>query len=345
MASTVDDIARAAGVSRTTVLRALSGVGRINSGTKERIRRIAAEMNYRPNWIARSLVHGRSEFIGVIASATMLNAHGQYFQLIEDVLRHAGYSVLFSTSRGKADLERICIESLIEKRVAGALIAPGSFNADPQSYRNLLSMGIKLVLFDRDIKDLNVPQYVYNPYQTARVATEYLISMGHQRIVHLAIPEDSRFGRERGRGFRDALAAAGIQVDASSTVETEFSEVSAFEIMTSILRREDIPTALVCRHDIVAIGALRAILAAGLSVPENISVIGVGDIWPGDMFRVPLTTVRLPIEPAFTQATRALLDLLDGKPVETGITHLDVELIIRSSCAPPTETRSYSHSL
>lgn len=332
---TVNDIARAVGVSTRTVMRALNGKDRISSTTKDKILKVAAEMNYHPNTIARSLVRKMSDLVGIYGHTGILDRVQRYIEPLEDQIFERGFSILFYTSSADPQRETASLRSFIEKRVAGALVAPGPFDTRLGIYQDMIDLGIKLVILDKSIDDLEVPQFTTDPYRSARLATDYLISLGHERIVHLAIPETTFIGRERGRGFRDAMADAGIKVSEANTIPIALDDSAAAETVTSLLDRKDPPTAIVARHDYVAIGAMRAARRMGLSIPEDLSVVGYGDMWLADVLMSPLTTVRHPIEQIARGAVECLLEMIDGNNVDPGVRLLDVELVVRESCAPP----------
>ncbi|MHB9037415.1 MAG: LacI family DNA-binding transcriptional regulator [Armatimonadota bacterium] len=335
MGVTVKDIARVAGVGRSTVMRALSDKGDVSPETRERIIKLAAEMKYRPNHIARSLVTGRSRLVGVITSPGIVSEFAPWLQLIEHRLRESGYSVLFTTSSGQPGGERLCIDQMLHNQVAGVISVPNTMPAEPEVFQELIDDGIQVVMLGSCIEGLAAPQILGNDYQATCLATEHLISLGHRNIVYLAIPPTSYTGRERLRGFLETMKNAGIEVTDSSVVETGFGTDSGEEVMAKILERKDPPTGVIARHDIVAIGAMRAIAAAGLNVPDDISVIGNTDVWFADVLSAPLTTVRHPYKMLMELGTSALLDMLSRKPVDFVTTILDVELVVRASCKPP----------
>lgn len=335
MACTVYDIARKAGVSRTTVLRALSDRPDVSEGTKAKIKQIAAEMKYRPNYIARSLTLGRSNLVGVIANPSLYYSFNSIIEGIERKLRENGYSMLlYISGRGSAGEESF-VEQMMRNRVDGVIAVPSSRTVDPGAYQELIDTGVKLVTIDACIEGLRAPQVLADNYCAGRIATEHLISLGHRRIVYLGIPQVSYVGRERARGFMDSMDEAGIPIDDTSIVETEFDEQLVVETVRKILQRPERPTALLVRHDIVARGVMRAVLGSGLKIPEDISVMGCGNVNGTDMYRVPLSTVHFPAAEMATQCVRMLLSMLEGNEVEPEITMLDVYLIPRESTAPP----------
>lgn len=336
MAATIVDIAREAGVGEATVVRALRGTGYVSAATKARIEKVAARLNYHPNHVARSLALGTSEFVGMVLDAGFAPALKPFLSPIEQGIRNAGYSMLFYMSSGTGpDAELRCFRELLYKRIAGAIIAPNSLTPNPEPYRMLIDNGIKIVTIDINVDGLKAPQIVCDHYQSAKLATEHLISLGHRDIVYLAIPRTSHIGRERARGFQDTMTAAGIQIDESSIVETpDHTEEAGAEATLRLLERRKRPTAVVARLDTVAIGVMQTVLAAGLSIPEDISLVGHGDHGLCHALRVPLTTIHAPIEQMASLAVRRLLDMLAGKTVKPVTEALAVELVVRSSTGP-----------
>lgn len=335
MAVRILDIARAAGVGKTTVMRALSDKEDIRPDTRAKIRKIAEEMNYRPNYIARSLVLGRSNLVGMIVSRSAQSIFHSIVEPIGQCLGRAGYALLLHTPAQTSSPERACIDYLMQSRVAGVIALPSSDHSDDGIYRELVASGTKLVVMDRYVEGLGVPQIICSDYSISRIATDYLVSLGHRDIVCLGIPEAPGSGQERAAGFRDGMSAAGLRVGPFSLVRAALSEHAGFTVMKRVLRRRGRPTAVIARHDLVARGAMRAIYAAGLSIPEDISLIGNGNMSGGDVLRCPLTTVYHPTREMAEIGVRKLVEMLDGKTVAPEKIILGVRLIVRASCAPP----------
>lgn len=335
MPSTVYDIAKAAGVSTTTVLRALWDKGEIKPETKERILRLAAELNYRPNLVARSLTMGSSRFVGLVVTPTVSSTYAASIGVIVRALLKVGYVTLSYTTDGRPEGERLCVDQIASARVAGAIVIPETDTPNAALFQELVDSGMKLVVAHSCIEGLRAPQVVGDNYQVAYRSAKYLISLGHRDIVYLAIPQTCYLGRERARGFCDACAEAGIPVTSGSIVKCGHSEEAGQRTMAQILTRKRIPTAVITRHDTVALGVMRATGAAGLTIPGDLSLIGNGDIPAADLLRVPLTSVRHPAEEVATMAIGKLVSMLEGHEIEPDVTKLDVELVIRESCAPP----------
>ncbi|MHB9037377.1 MAG: LacI family DNA-binding transcriptional regulator [Armatimonadota bacterium] len=330
----MSDIARAAGVSRSTACRAMGGFRYVKADVRERVLRIASEMNYAPNLLARSLVLGRSQFVGLMGS--LLPTVDSVISIAQSALMEDGFSLVFYLAPEEEDKLDAIIGRVVQDGVAGVLCVPhpGHPGAAEQ-YQSLVNSGIKVVVVDRAIDGLQVPHVVGDSYDVGRLPTEYLISLGHHDIVCLAMPVTSTMGRDRVRGFRDAMDAAGIPVSKHSIVETGFGETQGMEAMKQLLARKKLPTAVVARHDCVAMGAMRAIYAHGLSIPRDISIVGNGDSPGLDLLAAPLTTVRQPLGCMVETAANTLLDMLNGKDIKPESIKLPVELVVRGSCAPP----------
>jgi LacI family transcriptional regulator len=334
MRCTLNDIAREAGVSRSTVLRALSEKPDVSPDTRKRIRDLATTMKYRPNYIARSLTHGRTYMVGVITKPSIYYASHSVIEEVERGLRAGGYSTLLFISSGEVGEDEAVVEQVLKNQVEGVIAVPGSMTPRG-AYHELVEAGVGFVILDGLIEDLPVPQITGNNYKAGRLSIEHLLQLGHRRIMYLGIPLVSGVGRERARGVQDAFREAGIPMDAEHFREIDFSEESAQRCGEELLRMNPRPTALLARHDVVARGLMRAIYEAGLRIPEDISVMGTGNIVGADMFRVPLTTVQSPADEMAGLCVRLLLDKLAGRIVEPRHIVLDVQIVIRASTGPP----------
>lgn len=341
MATTIDDIARVAGVSRATVARALSGKYGASSATAERIREIAKQLNYRPNYAARTLAVGKSRTIVVVATSSMVSALQSVLESVESRLLESGYATLVYTLSGEASSEKACLQQLVYDRVAGVIAVPGSDLHDPASYRELASADIKVVLTNAVVPDLDAPQIVADYYDITRKVALYLVSLGHTSIAYLAPTRPSWLREERLRGFRDAMLESEAGLSEDMVVEVPYDQAEAAQVMAGLLRRDYPPTAVMAYHDVVALGCMQAVFAAGLTVPDDVSIFGDGDIWCNSLLRVPLSSVRYAWVDMLAEGTNVLLDMLSGVEVEHSTRVFPAELVARSSCAPPKSLPGY----
>lgn len=337
MPVTVYDIARVAGVSRATVQRALLDYGRVSPETKARIKKIAAEMRYRPNQVATTLRRGRSNLLAAVMFPSVFTPVQSVHQPMLEAAHKAGYQMLFSLASGTIEDERVSLEQLLGGHVAGAVMLLGPKPIHEPILREMIDNDVKIVLFESFIEGLPVPQIMGDHYGGMRMLTQHLIDHGHRRIAYLAITEDTHTARERRRGFDDALAEAGVAVPEDYILPTEFSEKAGAESMLQLLQLPEPPTAVVARHDIVAMGAMDLTLAAGLSIPDHVSLVGAGGLWFNHALRVPLTTVHGSQTRITAKTIERLLAMLDGQEVRPGVEIVDVEFVRGSSCGPPNE--------
>jgi LacI family transcriptional regulator len=336
MANTLYDIARAAGVSRTTVMRALRDRPDINAETKIRIKKIAADLKYRPNSIARSLSLGRSRLIGISADPLSSPAVQAIILAAQQTFLKSGYGILYYVGfEAGSESEELSLEHMMQNRVEGVLAAPARGPINISKYTDLIDIGAKLVIIDGHIDGLSVPQVVPDNYKAGKLGVQHLTSLGHRNIVYLGMPPTYFVGSERLRGVEEAMREAGIAVNAESIIEVECTEEAAASATVILLGRSKPPTALFVRHDIVARGAMRAILQAGLAIPRDISLVGCGGMVDNDILMVPLTTVRLTGEQTIAMGVSKLAKMLKGGYVKPETTILDVELEVRASTAPP----------
>lgn len=336
MPVTLSEVAKAAGVGEATVVRALKGNGYVSPATRARIVKVAAELKYRPSHIARSLALGKSDLVGIISNAGMVPGFYPYLEIMEQAAKNAGFSTLFSISTGtQPDSDRDNLEDLISKRVPGALVIPGSLYPDPQPYKDAMKTGIKLVVLDKKVEKIHAPQLMADHYKAGRIATEHLIKKGHRRIAYLAIPEASFIGKERARGFRDALEAGGIPLSEVQIIETAMTEEGGEAAAGRLLSQNRMPTAIFARHDSTAIGVMKVLCEAGISIPRDVSLISYGDIGTSHMLRVPLTTVHSPEKEMAEQGVKTLLGMLSGEKIKLETRMLDVHLVERESTGPP----------
>jgi LacI family transcriptional regulator len=256
---------------------------------------------------------------------------------IEKALSEHDYLMLFTRPSKAEEGVRMALDQLIANRVPGIIAVLSPSDHDTAAFYDVAAQNVKLVTINEPVKDLEIPQIVCDDYMSVRMATQHLISLGHRHIAYLAIPLTSERSRERARGFMDAMKEAGIPQGTSSIVETDLSEESGANVMARLLKRKKPPTGIVARQDIVALGAMDAVFSAGLSVPQDVSIVGIGDMWRSNALRVPLTTMHYPFEEMASRGAKMLLRMLDGKSVPAKTETMEVKLILRSSTAPPSK--------
>lgn len=335
--STIYDIAKEAGVSPSTVSRALQDHPRIGAKTKARIQALAKEMGYVPSAVARGLKTNRSHVLGVIVHRIEDPYLTDVLRGIEDTLHAAGYSLFLAATQRISDREQEVMQVMSEKRVDGVIISSSHINM--KRLRQLDQYGIPSVLINNQ-EMLEPDTYsVYNDDVYAmNQLLQHVIGLGHERIAYLGSPRAGRTNAKRQQGYEEALNQTGLKLYPGyiSNCENGRPQGGA-QGMRNLLNLEEKPTSVVCYNDMVAIGAIQAIHQAGFCVPDNISVTGFDNIDLAAYITPPLTTFHQPRYQLGQQAAIMMLHALNGEatPAQPQVSILRGELIIRQSTAPP----------
>lgn len=339
MAVTIKDIAKRAGVSHTTVSRALLGSDLISSQTTERIQRIASDMGYRPSAAARSLKTNRSEVLGVIVSNIDDPYFSEVLQGVETTAQESGYSLFIAASQRNPERERAIVEAMVEHRVEGVIICSSSFSG--QQARDFAAYGVPIVAVNNQSSE----DYRYSIYHDdvagSRQVTAHLLQLGHRAVAYLGNAESGRTNHDRLLGFQEAMKASGLGPSASQVEIGEYGMAGAIErALQGCLEREPRPTALVCYNDMMAIEAMNIVHRLGLAVPGDISITGFDNIVFSAYTQPALTTFDQPKRFIGEEAGRLLLSLVgDGEgqqsPAESNVRILRGKLLVRESTSPP----------
>jgi DNA-binding LacI/PurR family transcriptional regulator len=338
MAITIKDVAKQAGVSHSTVSRALHGSSLISDETVERIRQIAVEMGYFPSAAARSLKTNRSHALGVIVSAIDDPFFSEILQGIEEIAQGQGYSMLMAASQRDPERERAIVQDMRERHVDGLILCSASFSAEQR--RKLLEYGIPIVMVNNQAAE----EYRYSIYHDdvdgSRQVTRHLIELGHKRIAYLGNSLSGRTTLDRLTGFRHEMEVAGLVIPDEYILEVPGGgPEDGFSALNPILDMPDRPTALFCFNDMLAIGVLKGLHSVGISVPGDFSVVGFDNIVFSAYTNPPLTTLEQPKRYIGAEAARLILGLLDRiedkEAPDQEIQKLKGRLLVRQSTAPP----------
>jgi LacI family transcriptional regulator len=284
------DIARDLGVSLMTVSKALRSHSDISEETKRKVLKRARELNYRPNWIARSLVTRRTYMVGLIIPDLMHSFFAEVAKGIARKFEPLGYQIVISNSEENPDAELREIEVLLDRSVDGIIIAAAQANVRGELFNTLESRKIPYVLIDRLPSGFEGHFVGVKDEEIGMMATDHLIEQGCRRIAHLRGPANSP-GIGRLRGYRRALAKHGLEATAEYVVSGQHEDSTGYEGMRKLLRVSPPPDGVFCYNDPVGAGAIKAILEAALKVPGDIAVIGAGNVHYSDLLRVPLSTI------------------------------------------------------
>ena len=290
MPATMQDIAKHLKVSVVTVSKVLRNQGRISDATRKRVLRRAKELNYQMNWVARSLVTRRTFAIGLLLPEFAHPFFAEIARAVAHTVRPHGYHVVISSFEEDPASEISEIESLLARQVDGLIIASSQTPGHLGIFKRVQERKTPFILIDRPIARLNASFVGVDNHAIGTVATEHLIAQGCRRIGHLRGPE-IRIAEERLEGYRRALAKAGFRPYSSYIVSGGHGDNSGYLAMSELLKLSPLPDGVFCYNDPVAIGAMKAILEAGLKLPQDIAVVGAGNVRYSDVLAVPLTTI------------------------------------------------------
>lgn len=307
---TLEEVAVRAGVSPSTVSRILNGTATVSDVKRRAVDEAIAALGFVPNPVARGLAGGRTLSIGVVTQAIDSPFYGGALRGIEDALATAGYSALFVSGHWDAAVEARCIETLRARRVDGLIILTGRLS---DGALRTVARQLPVVVTGRKLKAPGLYALDFDDFGGARLATDHLISLGHRRIAFIAGDPVHPDARERLRGYRASLEAAGLRYDPALVAPGAFHEHSGMQAVNRLLDSGQRFTGLFAANDQMAAGASLALHRHGLRVPQDVSVVGYDDL-PGSLYAVPpLTSVHQPVQELGRLAATALLDLLAGR--------------------------------
>jgi LacI family transcriptional regulator len=333
MMATMNDVARAAGVSVATVSHVVNSTRFVSPERVERVHAAMRELDYTPDATARSLRVGRTHTLGLVIPDNSNPFFAELARSIEEAGFDAGYTTIVGNSVERPDRERQYVSTMLSKRVDGLIIAPAG--AEERALSRLLrKAGIPIVVVDRTLPVADV--VVYDNVDGSRQAAEHLLELGHKRIASITGPPDLAPSTERLEGFVRALADAGVEVHDDAVVAGDFHFAGGREATAELVQRGRSFTALFAANDLMAAGAIRELTARGMSVPGDVSVVGFDDAPLAEMTTPALTTVRQPLHQMGQTAVSLLLGRLAGTGGERRRRHvLPTSLVVRESTAPP----------
>jgi DNA-binding LacI/PurR family transcriptional regulator len=331
--ATIDDVARAAGVSVATVSRALRNLPNVAPETRLRIQAVAHELDYEPHAQAARLASGKTMTVGLVAPLFGLWYASQVVAGAEAVLSAHGYDLLVHAVDTPDNRQRFLAgASSLRGRVDGLILV--DFFATPKQAGRLRTVHRPVVTVGEQIRGFS--SVTIDNYAGAALATRHLVSLGHHRIALMT--GTSMYGysspvpTERARGYRATLADAGIEADPALTIDGDFTTEGGARATEALLELDPHPTALFCLSDEMAMGAMGRARALGMEVPGDLSIVGFDDHDLAEAFG--LTTVRQPVRSMGRLAAELLVaptPALEAEPTEQ---HVDVELVVRGSTAP-----------
>jgi len=327
-------IAGELGVSITTVSKVLNNRDDIGHATRARVLAKVAELGYQPNAVARSLTLRRTHTLGVVIPDLMHSFFVEIIAGLETVASARGYGILLCSSSEDPAKERQELDMLRQRQVDGIVLGSANASGNTDLLQQLTSLGIGLVMIDRDDHpDVACDRVVTDDREVGRLATAHLIEQGRKAIGHIT-GTTVLHAKRRADGYRAALAAARLKGKADWMVRGGFKEADGYRGMKKLLSIRPRIDAVFAANDPSAIGAMKAVWDAGLRVPEDIAVVGAGDIALGDLLRVPLTTISWSRDEQGKAAAKLLLERVEGDPgalMEPRRVVIPPQLVVRRS--------------
>ena len=324
---TIGDVAAEAGVSVATVSKVINGRWGVAERTEERVRAVIEDLGYHSSLVAQSLRSRRTNVIGVLV-VDLEPFSAELLKGVARAIRGTGYELVVFSGCGADD--QVGWERRYLSRVSGTL-CDGALLVTPSSVD--VTFGAPVVAVDHNAGSSTLPSVDSDNFSGAVTATEYLLGLGHRRIGFLAGRSDLESGRLRKQGYRHALESAGVAVDHTLIRAGEFQPESAEDAARQLLASHgERPTAIFAANDVSALATISVARSLGLRVPDDLSVIGFDNVPESALSDPPLTTIEQPIQQMGFDATRLLIGLIDGEPVESAHTMLPTKLVVRGSC-------------
>ncbi len=339
MTLTLEDIARLANCSRSTVSRVINGDANVSADTRERVNKVITELNFQPNLAARGLASGQTHILGLIIPLAVVSIFTDPFypQLIQSISMRCSqreYSIMLWLAA--PEFERRMIHQVLYNGLIDGVIGASMSLTDP-IIKSLAASNLPFVAIGRNPYDETTCYIDVDNYNGARDAISYLYKMGRRRIATIAGPSEVIVGYDRMRGYRDALAEHGLEYDPGLVEVGDFSDAGGYAAMQKLIDKK--PDAVFATSDVMAVAAMRALVEAGFKVPEDVAIIGFDDISLAARSIPALTTIRQPIETMGARAVDMVIDLIENPTTATRSLILPTELVVRASCGEELPVR------
>lgn len=335
MTVTIKDVAKMAEVSISTVSRVINDSKPVSPEARRRVLKAIEELGYKPNEVARSLVTKRSNIIGIIVDDIGSSYVAQIIRGVEEVGRMYNYDLLLCSSYGDKESELRFAQLLMQKQVAGIIIVSEILNNDVLAFLDMSR--VPFVYLNKYYNVLESPNVSINNKEASQKVMKYLVDLGHKRIAYVTQEKDVELTIEKHKleAYREWMNDLN---ENTIVFEVDGHEIEdGYELGNRIVERllEENITAVYCCEDEIAIGLINYLYDHNIKVPEEISVVGYGDITQASYFRPMLTTIKEPYYDIGAVSIRRILKVLQGEKVEEQTIVLPVQLIVRDSCSSP----------
>ncbi len=324
---TIRDVAALAGVSHQTVSRVINGIERVNPETRQRVEAAIAQLDYRPNAIARSMAQGHTSTLACIAPNLTDFTFASIIEGAETEARRQGYFMI-TASASEPQTFATLVEQLVGSRRTDGLLVINPYIDDRYTF---LPGNVPTVLVGSQSRDQVSSSVILDDRGAGQMATQHLLDLGHRVIAHLTGPMVEDCAQERLAGYQAALQAAGIAFDPALVLEGDWSATAGYRALQRLAEGKVQFTAMFAQNDRMAVGATRALREAGLHVPDDISVIGFDDMPLASYFDPPLTTIGHDVFCTGCEAVNLLIRALEQPGLPPQQVRLPAELVIRHS--------------
>jgi LacI family transcriptional regulator len=331
--ATISQLAAAAGVSNATASRALSGHPAVLPETRERVLRVADELNYHADPVARALRAGSSNLLALVVSNLQNPAIQQIAETVQQLGQTEGFEVVIATTNDEPDRERRLLEALSGRRVDGLIAMSSGENIE--LLNRLYDAGLPVVELIRLPEGTAAPSVVYDDRRAGRLATEHLLALGHQRVAFLGGPATTRSGEQRYLGYEDAHRQAELPIDRDLVVRGEFAVSFGVAGIAALLALDHRPTGLVIANHESMFSALQALNRADVTIPDDLSVVAIEDDPLLAWWHPAITAVDVRPNNLASEAVTTLLAQIRHRTRSEGSTVASAVLLERSSTAAP----------
>jgi DNA-binding LacI/PurR family transcriptional regulator len=329
--ATIKDIARALGISPSTVSRALKNHPDISPRTRKAVKELADKLHYEPNAIALSLRSKSSRTIGIIIPEIVHYFFSSVISGIEEIAYKSGYTVIICQSNEDYDKERNIIHTLMSNRVDGVLVSVSKTTTRYDHFLELQASGIPIVFYDRVLNIPNSDRVIVDDFSGAYKAVDHLIRMGCRRIAHLATSQELMIGRNRKAGYIQALKDHNIEIDEEIVLRCD-TDKHAQKCIPYILSLQKKVDGIFAVNDLTAMTAMSIIKRSGYLIPDEIAIVGFSNSVYSSMTDPALTTVEQQGYEVGRRAISLLLDRIQSdEPIESRVEQIKTELIVRGS--------------
>ncbi|MDK2798486.1 MAG: LacI family transcriptional regulator [Clostridiales bacterium] len=326
---TISDIAKIAGVSRSTVSRVLTNNPNVNPKTREKVRKVIDNYNYSPNSLARGLALGKINVIALIIGDIRNPYYAELTWVIENILNQNGYMVVLCDSEYDIEKEELYLKAAKQYGFAGVIMTSAMESDNLNAL--LKSMNCPVLLLNRYIKAFEGDVVILDNFAAGYIATRHLIELGHTEIGFLTGPVNSSSSMERFNGYKHALEVFDFEYHEDFITHGDLKMETGHKYGLSLLKKSNRPTAVLAGNDLMAIGIMEAYKANGMTIPDHLSIVGFDDIPIASIASINLTTIRQPFNKLGNIVSDLILKRINNETSEYKKIIVNPELIVRGT--------------